>query len=97
MQDSGTFVTGQEVGSEVEGFWFRLPPALVVTVETFPAASLHLIKLPQRMESAALLAEPFLFTPDGDNRGLGVELTDSMASVILPAKTEVCLATLNQA
>lgn len=49
-----TFVTGQEVGSEVEGFWFRLPPALVVTVETFPAASLHLIKLHQRMESTTL-------------------------------------------
>lgn len=85
------------MGTEIEGFRFRFPPALVVSIETFSAALLPIVKLHQRMDSAALLAESFLFSLYDDNRGLGVELADSVPPMIFPTTAEVRPAIVDQA
>ena len=46
---------------------------------------------------AALLAEPLFMTPNCNLCGFRVELTDFMATVIVPTFTEVRFAPINQA
>lgn len=62
-----------------------------------PAAALSVVKLGKKMESAALLAESLSQPVGDDGGGLGVELADLVAAVVVLGVGEVRRAALGLA
>lgn len=72
-------------------------PATVVIGQPFPATTFSIVKLREEVESAALLAESLGQAGGDDCGGLGVELADLVAAVVVLGVGEISIAALRLA